>query len=890
MDERGELPDEDSMTVSLREQRPREQDVSSLERRLAMAAILDAADGGAGAPPEPQRIGRLEVQSKIGGGGMGVVYRAWDPVLERMVAVKVLRGVIGEPMRAAERRARMADEARALARLSHPNVVTVFDVVHDAGELCFVMEFVAGRTLREWLDANPSAAWQEVVERFIQVGHGVAAAHAAGIVHQDLKPENVLVGDDGRARVVDFGLARWHGDDGAGGIAGGTPHYMAPEVAARRPATPLSDQYSFCVALKDALANRDAPDALSTAIARGLSTEPFARHASFAALLAVLSDAVAGAVADRTRRLLIERVERLWLRGVLERSLDGGAVVDLALRSAPELVDPPWQKWGVDTDVASTRAGQLGAVLRAAHGSLLLVGPPGSGKTTSLLMLARELSRAALRDPEEPVPVVLSLSSYEPEERADRALSAHFAAWVIDELVAKYGLPRPAARRLVDAHAIALLLDGLDESDARFRGRVIDTLNQFLRDQPLPMVVSCRDDEYGALGPRLAFGAALAVQPLDDSAVARIIESRPAGHRPTGLALDRKVIEGWDLPMRNPLLLTLWASDAVASPDGEPPAWGRAYERYIDRAFAKTSLSERAVMERQLGVLARAMRRHSTSDLWLERLHFGWLERRWEQIGAYVVGVLLVLAFGIGLNAAQVPLTGNSLPSALIFGVGVSVSSFAYTRGRIRPVESLRWSWRRMLRLLPVTTACATVVGLAEALRMNFWANLVGAGITGAILAVTFALDAGDREGKVRPNAGIHRSLAFALVTSFGFAIPVGLFFGLIVNPYIRRPLIASPEGTGNQELMVGVSVGLFVFTALFLIYGGFTALMHYVLRVALALRTPLPLALQRTLDRAVELRLMRRVGGGWVFIHHTLLDHFADQRPSSVTKSSAAT
>jgi hypothetical protein len=247
-----------------------------------------------------------------------------------------------------------------------------------------------------------------------------------------------------------------------------------------------------------------------------------------------------------------------------------------------------------------------------------------------------------------------------------------------------------------------------------------------------------------------------------------------------------------------------------------------------------------------------------------------------------------VLLFGIGLNLAQVPLTGDPLASALTFGIGVSVTSFAYTRGRIKPVETLRWSWRRALRLLPVTTVCASIVGLAEALRVNFTANTVGAAITGSILALVFALEPGERPAKLAPNAGIRRSLRSAIVVSFGFGVPVGLLFAFVINPHVTRPLIDVVEHTGNPSLVVGVAVGLFVFTALFLVYGGFTVMMHWVLRLWMAWRTPLPLDLERMLDRATELGLMRRVGGGYVFLHRTLLAYFADLA-SSATDSPRA-
>lgn len=863
MEARGER-ESDALTDALFALRPEGPAPSSLEQRLAVASILAAS----GLAADPVRLGRLEVQSRIGGGGMGVVYRAWDPELERLVAVKLLRGY-GE----AAERTRVAGEARALARLSHPNVVAIYDILDEAGELCFVMEHVAGATLREWLAAHPEADWREVLGWFVQAGRGVVAAHTAGLVHGDVKPENILVGDDGRARVLDFGLARWSLDEELG-LAGGTPRYTAPEVAPDRPATARSDQYSFCVALQEALDGKGAPQVLVRAIARGVAPDPDARHESLAGLLDVLEHALESPAGDRPRALLLERVKRLWLDGVLDRSLDGGAAVELTLESAPELVEPPSKRWGIDAGAgAPTRSQELMHALEVNHGSLLVVGPPGSGKTTLLLGLCRELWRTARLVPEEPAPVVLSLSTYHPETRAGRSLGEHFARWIVDELVAKYGLARPAVRGWLETAGIVLLLDGLDETDPQLRDRVVETLNQLRESHGLSMVVTCRDSEYEALGRRLAFGGALRVLPLEDASMTALIESRHAASLMAQLARDDRLRSH----LRNPLLLTLLVSGGSLDDGSDAPGWSRAYERYVEHALGPATEREREQLPAQLRFLAGAMRRHSTSDLWLERLHFGWLERRWEQLAAYAMGVVVVLLLGIGLNVTQVPITGNSLVSALTFGVGVSLSSFAYTRGRIKPVESLRWSWRRMLRLLPVTTVCATVIGLAEALRVHFAANLVGAGITGALLAVTFALDASDRPTKVRPNEGIRRSLSFALVTSFGFGVPAGLLFGLVVDPYLRQPLIEGAVRTENASLMAGVSVGLFVFTALFLIYGGFTVLMHAVLRLWLAWRTPLPLALPRLLDRAVELRLMRRVGGGYVFLHRTLLDYFAD-------------
>jgi len=237
---------------------------------------------------------------------------------------------------------------------------------------------------------------------------------------------------------------------------------------------------------------------------------------------------------------------------------------------------------------------------------------------------------------------------------------------------------------------------------------------------------------------------------------------------------------------------------------------------------------------------------------------------------------LAVVAVGVGLNLATVALD-NPLPSALTFGIAVTVGSFAYTRGRVKPVERLRRSWRRLLRLLPLTVACATLVGLAEAIQVNFWKNMAGAWLTAAMLTLAFALEASNQATRVRPNAGIRRSLDYAFGVSLGFGTGTVLLFGFLFEPYILSPLRAVPEHTGDPAIVVPVAVGLFVFTALFLIYGGFAVLMHGILRLWLAVRSPFGLSLQRPLGRAISLGLMRQVGGGYVFLHRTLLDHFAD-------------
>ncbi len=268
--------------------------------------------------PRGSAVGRYVVLEFIGSGGMGMVYAAYDPELDRKVALKLLR-----PDRAGaegEAALRLQREAQAIARLSDPHVVAVYDAGTFGDQVFVAMEFVEGRTLRQWL-ADGKRGWPEVLEVFVAAGHGLAAAHAAGLVHRDFKPDNVLLGTDGRVKVADFGLARPAGEvggevlpsssgSGSGGLLAspltewgavmGTPAYMAPEQRRGAAADARSDQFSFCVALWEALYGqkpfagqelREPPEGsgvparLGPVLRRGLSASPEERFPGMKDLL-----------------------------------------------------------------------------------------------------------------------------------------------------------------------------------------------------------------------------------------------------------------------------------------------------------------------------------------------------------------------------------------------------------------------------------------------------------------------------------------------------------------------------------------------------------------------------------------------------------------------------
>ncbi|MGH1341086.1 MAG: protein kinase domain-containing protein [Nannocystales bacterium] len=271
---------------------PMHSDLSSLGSALRELAAAPAINVTPLLVNEGDQVGHFVIERKIGAGGMGVVYRAWDPRLERTVAIKLHRDFAGGT-------ARLQREARAMARLSHPNVLTVFEVGTYEGEVFIAMEFAPGGSLRGWLTAQHRSPAQ-VLDMFVAAGRGLAAAHAIDLVHRDFKPDNVLLDAEGRPRVADFGLAHRVVNEETSASASdseaspnpltsvtttlspvGTPMYMPPEQCRGEPLTAAADQFAFCVSLYVALhaqapfrADAAAEDPLAEIMAGRIRTPP----------------------------------------------------------------------------------------------------------------------------------------------------------------------------------------------------------------------------------------------------------------------------------------------------------------------------------------------------------------------------------------------------------------------------------------------------------------------------------------------------------------------------------------------------------------------------------------------------------------------------------------
>jgi serine/threonine protein kinase len=837
-------------------------------------------------------VGRLKLERKIGEGAMGVVYRARDPDLERDVAVKILHPD------STSREDRIVAEARALAQLSHPGVVTIYDIGSSEAGTYLTMEYVDGGTLRTWLEDNGDAPWTEVLDLFLQAARGLHAAHDAGVVHQDFKPENVLVGSDGRVRVADFGLARGEMLRGSETLVGGTPRYMAPEVKAGTPATSRSDQYSFCIALKEAMQSGEpsrlggggVPARLFLVLARGLAEDPDRRWPSMAALIDALSRIAESKPDDhRHRTLILDRIEKLWLRGMLADSLGGHDPVPLNVEPATGLVTPPWSDLGIDAveDCPPRTLADLPATFAAAGQSLLVVGAGGAGKTTALLTLARSLLDAARANPLEPAPIILPIASFDPKRST-------LSQWVIAELVTKYSLPSRWARAWMEDDSVALLLDGLDEVPTSRRAACVQAIDEFRRDHPIPVVVTSREEDYVATGTKFHFGSAIRLLPLGDEQIRVLLERAGASAIVEALHDDPDLYE----QLHNPLMLGILVVASAELSAKSARALGTAlYRRYVDRALARGRARAPYTPEQTragLAWLARVMVRRGVTDVWLERLQANWLDRPTHRGAALGLGAVAIATTSfLGTSLPQLWAGLDPTPAALVSAIGV-VFVFILMRGlRVRPVERLGWSGKRALRWLPITIGLAIAGALVMAGRMLIlgpdsgmveddarvlaFANIVVGGLMGLAGGVVLGVEPGDREVQVRPNAGITQSLRNGLL----IAIPSALVVAFLLV-YVAIPLLVGTfvelRGPFLNPFGLWVRYAVLFGFLMFFVYGGGAAFLHGAIRCVLALTTPMPLDLVRFLDHAADRGLLRRIGGGYMFMHRTLRDHFAER------------
>jgi hypothetical protein len=547
--------------------------------------------------------------------------------------------------------------------------------------------------------------------------------------------------------------------------------------------------------------------------------------------------------------------------------------LDLGLTERPALVTRALELFVQRPDLADqvqAPGTRLVDVFDRLDRALLILGAPGAGKTTLLLTLARDLLQRAVQDPEQPIPVIFPLSSWATQRRP-------LVDWLVDALNEQYGVPRKIGQAWVEADQILPLLDGLDEVRAEARAACVEAINTFRQEHGLlPLVVCSRMVDYEAIGTRLRLQGALVVQPLTRAQVESYLAQvgRPLAAVREALGEDPTLWEWLETPLMLTIVTLAYAGEPVGAfrARGTPDARHRdLFAAYVDRMFQRRGASPRyprQQTERWLTWLAWQMTQHSQTVFHLERLQPDWLppRQRWvptqgARLAAGLGGGLLGgLGFGLGFGLDDGLAAG--LLGAVIGGLtGYSVD--------ITSIDMVRWSGSRFLSELLLPSGRRLGVGL----HVGLVAGLLGGLVYKLYAGLAAGLSSGEIATKAMPNEGIHRSARMALVSGLGGGLLAGLIFGPIFG--LPAELGGEPPGGLAIGLVFGLLSGLGVGLATGLRYGGRACLQHLLLRLGLRYQGVAPWQYVDFLDEAAERLFLRKIGGGYSFVHRLLQDHF---------------
>jgi DNA polymerase III delta prime subunit len=580
---------------------------------------------------------------------------------------------------------------------------------------------------------------------------------------------------------------------------------------------------------------------------------------------------------ERHRQDLLKRVKNGWVKGVLEQSLHGEVLIELGLE---ERRDAVLTRQGIELQTPGKPnrllppGTEIVDVFDELGQTLLILGEPGSGKTTMLLELARDTIARAEEDPIHRIPVVFNLSSWTGAKQT-------ITDWLVGELDTEYSIRKKIASDWIENDDLLLLLDGLDEVLPERREACARAINDFRREHGLltPLVVCCRSEEYKTLSNRLYLGGAVSLQPLTpeqvDDYLGRMGQELAALR--TTLKDDSELCELAQTPLMLSIMTLAYRGMSVHGLQPLETINARRkhiFDNYVERMFkprahrtildvsdAKRPGDERFPKEKTihwLSWLAKRMSQQGQTIFLIEKMQPDWLPTRAQQ-RIVTVGIAVMVGIFFGLLSWF----SSGFYFEMLAGLMIAYGGYGYSKD-IRPVETLRFSWGVML-------TAAVIAGLLV-WRLYFdhpYVPLIGL-FSALFIGLLFGLIKGEIDTRTVPNEGIRRSARNALY----IWLLIVLLFGLLGGLFFKTP---SGLFVG---IIGGVLIGLFSGLPLCLHYGGLACIQHFVLRIMLWRNGSAPLNYVRFLDYAAGCIFLRKVGGGYIFVHRLLLEYFASLEP----------
>jgi hypothetical protein len=604
---------------------------------------------------------------------------------------------------------------------------------------------------------------------------------------------------------------------------------------------------------------------------------------------------------DALRSSMLAKVRTIWIVGMLEKSLYGLVQLQSGLRSDPRKVDLPiralvQEAGGPAEDLPDGTP--VASAFDCFGGALLILGAPGAGKTTLLLELCRTLLDQAEVDPALPMPVIFPLSTWAAERKP-------LEQWLVDQLVTLYQVRRKTAAAWVAQDQVLPLLDGLDEVAEAHRPACVAAINAFRAERGmLPLVVCSRLHEYETVAQeaaQLRLHGAVIVQTLRRAAVLEALASlgaEAAGLSDFLVAHERDWL--WSVatsPLGLSVLIPAVQHDPALLQAGgtESERRDRIFAAYVDAMFSRRGAGVRWSREETiclLSWLAAQMQQRGQTLFLLKQLQPDWLSQHWlgwvmrwgpmlgGGLGFGLLGGLIFAALG-GLIFGQIGgLLGLVL--GLLGGLSGGLLGLLPKEGEgpnkntVVLVERLEWSWERVWKntgaILSIELVILLISGLFGLVGGSSW--LVGGLVIGLVIGLALGLLGGLKQQNIVISRRSHQEIDNSARNGFVIGRASGLVYGLVFG--LAFGLFGGPAGGLIMALPSGLGFGL-----LFgLHYGGAAVIQHWTLRLLLALSGHAPLRYAAFLDHAAGRVLLRRVGGGWVFVHRLLLDYFASLAP----------